>query len=306
MRRYLFERFVSTVPALWLVVTLVFLLIHLVPGDPVQLMLGEGARPGDVAALRQQLGLNEPLATQYIHYWWGLVRGEWGESLRFRDSVLHLIGERYPATLALAFFSLLVSVGLAIPAGVTAAAHRGKWPDRAIGIVSLAGLSFPNFALGPILILVVSVKLGWLPVSGRGGMTHMVLPAVTLGAALAAILTRMVRSAMLEELSSDYVRTARAKGVSEKSVFYRHALKNALIPILTVIGLQLGTLLAGAIVTEMIFAWPGLGRLTVQAISARDYALLQGCVLVIGLSYVLVNLLTDLAYSAVDPRIRRG
>jgi peptide/nickel transport system permease protein len=170
----------------------------------------------------------------------------------------------------------------------------------------LAGLSFPNFALGPILILVIAVKLGWLPVSGRGGVAHMILPAVTLGAALAAILTRMVRSALLEELSSDYVRTARAKGVSERTVVYRHALKNALIPVLTVIGLQLGTLLAGTIVTEMIFAWPGLGRLTVQAISARDYALLQGCVLVIGLSYVLVNFLTDLAYSAVDPRIRRG
>jgi peptide/nickel transport system permease protein len=208
--------------------------------------------------------------------------------------------------LALALASLLVSVGLAIPAGVTAAVHRGKWPDRAIGVVSLAGLSFPNFALGPILILVIAVKLGWLPVSGRGGVAHMILPAVTLGAALAAILTRMVRSALLEELSSDYVRTARAKGVSERTVVYRHALKNALIPVLTVIGLQLGTLLAGTIVTEMIFAWPGLGRLTVQAISARDYALLQGCVLVIGLSYVLVNFLTDLAYSAVDPRIRRG
>ena len=306
MRRYLVERFVATVPALWLVVTLVFLLIHIVPGDPVQLMLGEGARPDDVAALREQLGLNRPLATQYARYWGDLVRGRWGESLRFHDSVLHLIGERYPATLSLAFFSLLISAGLAIPAGVTAAAYRGKGLDRAIGVVSLGGLSFPNFALGPILILVVSVRLGWLPVSGRGGIENMVLPGVTLGAALAAILTRMVRSAVLEELSSDYVRTARAKGISERTVFYRHALKNALIPILTIIGLQLGTLLAGTIVTEMIFAWPGLGRLTVQAISGRDYALLQGCVLVIGLSYVLVNLLTDLAYSIVDPRVRRA
>ena len=223
-------------------------------------------------------------------------------------TVAHLVLTRYPYTLALALASLALGVLLAVPAGISAATHRDRWQDRLIGVVSLTGLSFPNFALGPILILLFSIGLGWLPVSGSGSgwafLTHLVLPAVTLGSGLAAILTRMVRTAMLEELSQDYIRTARAKGLSERAVVYRHALPNALIPVLTVVGLQFGSLLAGAIVTETIFSLPGIGRLTLSAISNRDYALVQGCILAIGLTYVAVNLLTDVAYTLVNPRMR--
>jgi peptide/nickel transport system permease protein len=297
-------RLAYTIPVLWLVVTLVFLLIHIVPGDPVEQMLGEGARAQDIAALRHAYGLDVPLSQQYIHYWRGAIRGDFGRSLRLNDTVTHLILTRYPYTLELTAAALVVALLLSIPAGITAALHRSRWQDNVVGVVSLLGLSFPGFALGPILILLVSIKLGWLPVSGAGGWDHLVLPAITMGSALAAILTRMVRTAMLEELGQDYIRTARAKGLSERTVVYRHALRNAMIPVLTLIGLQFGALLAGAIVTETIFSWPGLGRLTVSAISNRDYALVQGCILAVGLTYVLVNLITDVLYMVVNPRIR--
>jgi len=211
---------------------------------------------------------------------------------------------RYPYTIELAAAAVILALAIAIPAGIAAALHRGDWEDQALGVVSLLGLSFPAFALGPILILVVSIKLGWLPVSGAGDISHLILPAVTMGSALAAILTRMVRTAMLEELGQDYIRTARAKGLSERSVVYRHALRNAMIPVITLVGLQFGALLAGAIVTEKIFSWPGIGQLTVSAISNRDYSLLQGCILAVGLTYVLVNLATDVLYLVVNPRIR--
>jgi ABC-type dipeptide/oligopeptide/nickel transport system permease component len=304
MARHLFDRFLRTLPALWLVLTLVFLLIHIVPGDPVEQMLGEGAAPGQVAELRHSLGLDRPLLVQYGRYLWEVAHGDLGQSLKFQAPVRHIIFERYPATIQLAFLALLVCAAIAIPAGVIAAYRRGHTTDRAVSVFTLFGLAVPNFALGPLLITFFSIKLGWLPVSGRGGPLNYILPAATLGAALAAILTRMVRGAMLEELSSDYVRTARAKGLSTSAVLVRHALRNALIPIITILGLQFGTLLAGTIVTETIFSWPGIGRLTVQAISSRDYPLLQGCILVIALSYVLVNLLTDVLYSFIDPRVR--
>jgi peptide/nickel transport system permease protein len=265
---------------------------------------GEDARAEDLNNLRHALGLDQPLATQYLHYMSGLVRGDWGKSFHFQSSVLALVLHRYPATLELAFVAMLVCAAIAIPAGVSAARNRGRTRDHAIGVLTLLGLSVPNFALGPMLILLFSITFGWLPVSGRGGISHLILPAATLGAALAAILTRMVRGSMIEELGSDYVRTARAKGLSERAVLYRHAFPNALVPIITILGLQFGTLLAGTIVTESIFSWPGIGRLTVQAIQSRDYPLLQGCILVIALSYVVVNLLTDVAYSLIDPRIR--
>jgi ABC-type dipeptide/oligopeptide/nickel transport system permease component len=304
MARYLLKRFLLTLPALWLVLTLVFLMIHIVPGDPVEQMLGEGAAPGQLAQLRHVLGLDLPLHAQYGHYLWQLARGDLGQSFKFQAPVRRIIFERYPATLQLAFLALAVCAAIAIPAGVLAAYRRGQTPDRAVGVFTLFGLAFPNFALGPVLILLFSIELGLLPVSGRGGPAYYILPAATLGAALAAILTRMVRGSMLEELSSDYVRTARAKGLSTGVVLFRHAFRNALIPIVTILGLQFGTLLAGTIVTETIFSWPGLGRLTVQAISARDYPLLQGCILVIAVSYVAVNLLTDLLYAVIDPRVR--
>ena len=304
MLRHLFKRFLFTLPALWLVLTLVFLMIHIVPGDPVEQMLGEGAAPGAAAQLRHSLGLDQPLGKQYGHYLFGLVRGDLGQSFKFQAPVRQIIFERYPATLQLAFLALLVCAAIAIPAGVLAAHRRGQTSDRLVGVFTLFGLAIPNFALGPLLILLFSIEIGVLPVSGRNAIGSYVLPAATLGAALAAILTRMVRGAMLEELSADYIRTARAKGLSTAAVLFRHGLRNALIPIITILGLQFGTLLAGTIVTETIFSWPGIGRLTVQAISARDYPLLQGCILVISLSYVLVNLLTDAIYSLVDPRVR--
>jgi ABC-type dipeptide/oligopeptide/nickel transport system permease component len=304
MLRHLLRRVLLALPALWLVLTLVFLLIHIVPGDPAEQMLGEGAAPGEIAGLRHGLGLDQPLHVQYGRYLRQLARGDLGESLRFHAPVRKILLERYPATLALAFWALLICAAIAIPAGVLAAQRRGRGADRAVGVFTLLGLAVPNFALGPLLILLFSVALGLLPVSGRSGAGSYVLPAATLGAALAAILTRMVRGAMLEELSSDYVRTARAKGLSEGAVLFRHAFRNALIPVITILGLQFGTLLAGAIVTESIFAWPGIGRLTVQAIAARDYPLLQGSILLISISYVMVNLLTDVVYAVVDPRVR--
>lgn len=302
--RRLLGRLLWAVPALWLILTMVFLLIHIVPGDPVVQMLGEGARAEDIQQLRHALGLDLPLGVQYVRYLDGVAHADLGVSLRFGEPVLQIVLDRYPATLELAFVALLVCIAFAVPAGVLSAARQGRAADQAIGVVSLLGLAVPNFALGPLLILIFSIEIGWLPVSGRGGWSHLVLPAVTLGAALAAILTRMVRTAMLEELSSDYVRTARAKGLSERRVLLRHALPNALFPVVTILGLQFGTLLAGTIVTEMIFSWPGIGRLAVDAIEARDYPLLQGCILVIAVSYVLVNLLTDILYSLLDPRVR--
>jgi len=304
MLRYFLQRFLMTLPALWLVLTLVFLMIHIVPGDPVEQMLGEGAAPGELAQLRHSLGLDVPLPAQYGHYLSRLAHGDLGNSLKFQAPVRRIIFERYPATLQLAFLALLVCAAIAVPAGVLAAHRRGTGVDRAVGVFTLFGLAIPNFALGPLLILLFSIELGFLPVSGRGGPAYYILPAATLGAALAAILTRMVRGSMLEELSSDYVRTARAKGLSTGAVLFRHAFRNALIPIITILGLQFGTLLAGTIVTETIFSWPGIGRLTVQAISSRDYPLLQGCILVIAVSYVVVNLLTDLLYTLIDPRVR--
>jgi ABC-type dipeptide/oligopeptide/nickel transport system permease component len=304
MIRYISIRLLFALPALWLILTMVFLLAHIVPGDPVAQMLGEGARAEDLTQLRHALGLDLPLPVQYGRYLSGVLHGNLGESFRFQQPVLKVVAEHYPATLELAIVALLICALIGIPAGVLAAHKGGERTDHAVGVLTLFGLSVPNFALGPVLILLFSIVIGWLPVSGRGGISHLILPAFTLGAALAAILTRMVRTSVIEELSADYVRTARAKGVSESGVLFRHALRNALIPILTILGLQFGTLLAGTIVTESIFSWPGIGRLAVQAIGARDYPLLQGCILLIAVSYVFVNLLTDLVYALVDPRVR--
>ena len=305
MARYFLTRILYTLPVIWLVVSLVFLLIHLVPGDPIQQMLGEGAPAADLQAARHAYGLDLPLGQQYLNYWKGVLQGNLGVSLRYNQSVSKLLRQRYPYTLQLTLAALMVAIVLSVPAGVHSARRRNDWDDRAISVVSLWGLSFPNFALGPILILLFSIKFGWLPVSGSGTFANLVLPAITMGSALAAILTRMVRTSMLEELSHDYIRTARAKGVSETRVVYHHALRNAMIPVITVLGLQFGALLAGAIVTEKIFSWPGVGRLTVDAISNRDYYVVQGCILAIGLTYVAVNFLTDLVYSALNPRIRQ-
>ena len=305
MFRPLLIRMLYTLPVLWLVVSVVFLLIHLVPGDPILQMLGEGAPAADIAATRHMYGLDVPLGQQYLRYWKGVLHGDLGPSLRYGQDVSRLIAQRYPYTLQLTVAALLIAILISIPAGVRSAQRRGRWDDKLLSVVSLFGLSFPNFALGPILILFFAIKLSLLPVSGSGTLAHLVLPAITMGGALAAILTRMVRTSMLEELGQDYIRTARAKGLPERTVVYRHALRNAMLPVLTVLGLQFGALLAGAIVTETIFSWPGIGRLTIQAIGNRDYYLVQGCILAIGLTYVLVNFLTDLLYSVANPRIRQ-
>lgn len=304
MIRYITTRLLYAIPVVWLVVSVVFLMIHLVPGDPIAQMLGEGAAAADIEAARHAYGLDQPLGQQYVHYWRGVLHGDLGQSLRYNQPVTTLLAQRYPFTMRLTFAAMAVALVLAIPAGVRSARRRNLWDDRTIGFVSLLGLSFPNFALGPILILFFAIFLGILPVSGAGTWMHLVLPAITLGGGLAAILTRMVRTSMLEELSQDYIRTARAKGLPERTVVYKHALRNAAVPVLTVVGLQFGSLLAGAIVTETIFAWPGIGRLTVQAISNRDYYVVQGCILAIGLTYVAVNFITDFLYSLANPRIR--
>jgi peptide/nickel transport system permease protein len=293
------------IPVIWLVVSVVFLLIHLVPGDPIQQMLGEGAAATDLQAARHAYGLDVPIGQQYLHYWQGVLHGDLGKSIRFNQNVTKIVAQAYPATIRLTLASLVIALLLSIPAGVRSALKRNTWEDRVLSFVSLLGLSFPNFALGPILILFFAIELGLLPVSGSGTLEHLILPAVTMGGALAAILTRMVRTSMLEELGQDYIRTARAKGLSERAVVYKHGLRNAMIPIVTVLGLQFGALLAGAIVTETIFSWPGIGRMTISAISSRDYYLVQGCILFIGLTYVLVNTMTDLMYSVLNPRIRQ-
>ncbi|HWG88329.1 MAG TPA: nickel ABC transporter permease [Candidatus Acidoferrales bacterium] len=305
MLRYISTRLLYTIPVIWLVVSVVFMLIHLVPGDPIQQMLGEGASAADLQAARHAYGLDVPIGKQYVNYWKGVLHGDLGRSLRFDQPVSKLVLQRYPQTMQLTIASMIVALLISIPAGVRSARRRNRWDDRLLSFVSLLGLSFPNFALGPILILFFAIYLGLLPVSGSGSPAHLVLPAITMGGALAAILTRMVRTAMLEELSQDYIRTARAKGLPENVVVYKHALRNALVPVLTVAGLQFGALLAGAIVTETIFSWPGIGRLTIQAIGNRDYYVVEGCILMIGLTYVAVNFITDFFYSLANPRIRQ-
>ena len=288
------------------VCTLVFLLIHLVPGDPVEAMLGEGARPADRAALTAALGLDRPLGEQYLSYLARLSRLDLGQSFVYQRPVADLLAERLPATLTLAAVALGLALLLSVPLGVLAACRRGLALDGAAMGFSLLGSSIPNFWLGPLLILVFSLWLGWTPVSGREGPASLILPALTLGTSLAAILARMVRSSVLEVLGEDYIRTARAKGLSPAAVLWGHALRNAWLPVLTLVGLQLGGLLGGAVITETVFAWPGVGSLLVEAIQGRDYPVVQGCVLLISLAYVLVNTGTDLVYAWVDPRIRGG
>ena len=304
MLRYLVRRLILTIPVLLGVATLVFALIHFIPGDPAQAMLGEGASPEDIEQLRQRLGLDRPVLAQYISFLQGLVRGDLGVSLRNDQPVTQQILERMPATAELAFASMTVAVLFALPLGIIAAVWRGTFIDFSAMTLSLVGISVPNFWLGPLLAIVFAVELGWLPVGGRGTLAHLVLPAVTLGAALAAILARMTRASLLEELREPYVLAARAKGVSRTRAVLRHALRNSLIPIVTILGLQFGVVLTGAVITETIFAWPGVGRLLIQSISFRDYPTVQGCVLLIAVTYVGVNLLTDLTYGFLDPRIR--
>ncbi|HEX7484603.1 MAG TPA: nickel ABC transporter permease [Vicinamibacterales bacterium] len=304
MGAYFLRRLLHTVPVLIGVATLVFSLIHLVPGDPAQAMLGEGAAPADVASLRTRLGLDRPLYVQYGSFVAGLAHGDLGTSFRTNTPVGTLIAERMPATAELAFAAMLVALGLAIPLGIIAAVRKGSWIDHAAMTLALIGISVPNFWLGPLLAILFAVQWNLLPVSGRGTPLHLVLPAVTLGAALAAILARMTRASLYEELHELYVVAARARGASRWRAVLVHAFRNSLIPVVTILGLQFGSLLTGAIITETIFAWPGVGRLLIQSISFRDYPAVQGCILLIAVTYVFVNLATDLVYGLLDPRIR--
>lgn len=306
MGHFLLSRLLSAAVVVLGVACLVFLLIHLIPGDPVEVILGENARPADREALRQALGLDRSLWVQLGQFLQGLTQFDLGTSLYSRRPVVELLAERLPATMELALAALLVAMIIAFPLGVLAATRQGTVWDRAATALALIGVSVPNFWLGPLLILVFSIGLGWFPVSGRTGLSSLVLPALTLGSAMAAILSRMVRAALLEVLGEDYIRTARAKGLPAGQVLWRHALRNALLPVITVLGLQLGALLGGAVITEVVFAWPGIGQLTVESIQRRDYPVVQGCVLLISLAYVVVNTLTDLVYAWADPRVRPG
>jgi peptide/nickel transport system permease protein len=302
--RFLVRRLVLAIPVLLGVATLVFSLIHLIPGDPVQAMLGDAASPEGVIELRTRLGLNRPLHVQYAAFLMGVARGDLGVSLRTNERVSSAIAARLPATVELALAAMLVAVVIAIPTGIVAAVWSGTGVDHAATTLAMVGLSMPTFWLGPLLGLVFSVELGWLPVSGRGTVAHLVLPAITLGLPLAAVLARMTRASLMDELGEIYVTAARARGLSEARILLRHAFRNSLIPIVTVLGLQVGGVLTGAVITETIFAWPGVGRLLIQSIGFRDYPLVQGCILLIAVTYVSVNLLTDMAYALLDPRIR--
>ena len=304
MTRFLLRRLLLTVPVLLGVATLVFSLIHLVPGDPVQAMLGDSATPQDIADLRGRLGLDRPLYVQYAAFLKGVGTGNLGASLRTNQPVTAAIADRLPATFELACAAMFVATVIAIPLGIIAAVRSGTRVDYAATTVALLGISIPNFWLGPLMAIAFSVTLGWLPVSGRGTLAHLVLPAMTLGAPLAAVLARMTRASVIEELRELYVLAARARGVSPARAVLRHAFRNSLIPIVTVLGLQFGAVLTGAVITETIFAWPGVGRLLIQSISFRDYPLVQGCILLIAVTYVGMNLMTDLAYGFLDPRIR--
>ena len=293
-----------TVPVLFGVATLVFSLIHLIPGDPAQAMLGETAPQADVDELRQRLGLDRPLLEQYLAFLSGAVRGDLGTSLRTGEPVVGQVASRVPATAELAAAAMIVALLVALPLGIAAAVWRGTAIDASATALALAGVSIPNFWLGPLLAIVFAVELGWLPVSGRGTLAHLVLPAISLGGALAAILARMTRATLLEELREPYVQAARGRGASRARAVLRHAFRNSLIPVVTLLGLQFGAVLTGAVITETIFAWPGIGRLLVQSIGFRDYPLVQGCILFIAVTYVAVNLVTDLVYGVLDPRIR--
>jgi peptide/nickel transport system permease protein len=305
MTQYILRRFLQLIPITLGIITLIFSLIHLIPGDPAVQMAGEGARPEDVTAIRKALGLDQPLWSQYVHYLGRMAHGDLGTSFRTSTSVTKEIRLRYPATMQLAFGAMLVAILVAFPLGMISAIYRNSWIDNLARFFALIGVSMPSFWFGPLLIIAFAINHTWFPVSGREeGLKSLVLPSVTMGLALSAILTRMIRVSVAEELNQLYVTTAIAKGVTRVKAIFRHALKNALIPVITVLALQFGSLLTGAIITEQIFSWPGLGRLLITSINTRDYPQVQASILVIALTYILVNFISDLLYAAVDPRIK--
>jgi peptide/nickel transport system permease protein len=300
---FLLKRTLQLIPVLWGVGTLVFLLLHIVPGDPVEIMLGEHAQATNKEALRASLHLDQPIGKQYLLFWKSVAHGDLGDSFLSKKPVAKLIAERFPATLTLALAALLWAVAIAVPLGVLGAVFRRSIFDRFVLFYSILGVSLPSFWLGPLLMLFFAVKLGWFPVSERENLSSYVLPSLTLGLGLSAVLTRMTRATMAEVLAQDYITTARSKGLAAGIIYFKHALKNALIPVITILGLQLGGLLAGAVITEPIFDWPGLGEHVYRAIQSRDFPLVQGSVLVIAATYVIANTLADVAYTLANPRI---
>jgi len=304
MREYIKRRLFTLIPVVLGVVTGVFLIIHLVPGDPVVLMLGQNAQPADIEALRTQLGLNDPLYVQYFKFWSKILSGNLGISIYYREPVISLIVQRLPATALLAVCALILSLIVAFPLGILSALYQRKWPDYFSLGFSILGISMPVFWLGPLLIILFSIYLGLLPVAGLSSWKHLILPSLTLGFGMAAITTRMIRSSMIEVLNKEYIQTAYAKGLNRFQVIVKHALKNVMIPVITIVGLQLGALLGGAIITEVVFSYPGIGRLLILAILRRDYPLVQGSILIIALLYLLINLVADLLYASIDPRVR--
>ena len=304
MTAYLLRRILIALPTLLGVVVLVFLMVRLAPGDPAVLLAGEFATPETLETIRARYGLDRSLPEQFLIYLEALLRGDLGESARSRRPVLEELKTYFPNTLELASAAILVAVLTGIPLGVLAALRPGSGLDLSVMVLALLGVSMPVFWFGLLAILIFSVGLGWFPVAGKGTLAHLVLPAITLGINATALLARMTRGTLLEVLSQDYIRTARAKGLAERVVIFKHALRNALIPVVTVVGLEFGTLLSGAVITETIFAWPGLGQLLVGSILARDYPVVQGAVLLVAITFVLINLLVDLLYATIDPRVR--
>lgn len=302
MGRYLLKRLWHTVYVVIGISMISFFFIHL-SGDPVMLMLPADASVAQMEQLRQQLGLNDPLPVQYWRFATRAIRGDFGESLYYHIPALRLILERLPASLELAVAAMVVALGISVPIGIISAVRRGSALDMASMFAALFGLSMPHFWLGIMFILLFSLKLGWLPTSGRGTLAQLIMPALALGLSLMAMFARLTRSVMLEVLSLDYVRTARAKGLKERIVIGKHALKNALIPLVTVAGMQFGFLIGGTVIIETVFAWPGAGRLVVQAIFNRDYPLVQACVFILALIFVTINFLVDMLYVYLDPQI---
>ncbi len=298
------KRLFSLIPVAIGVVVIVSLMIHLIPGDPLDRILGDFATPESRDLLRTQLGLHLSVPQQLLHYFKQLLQGDLGQSLIYNRSVTSLIAERFPATLELAFCSLMLAISFGTPLGILSAVHKNKIQDQIAMTFSLIGIAVPNFCLGPMLIFLFAIKLDLLPVSEKNGLTSFILPALTIGTALAAIISRMTRNSMLDIMREDFIRTARAKGLNPRLVILKHGLRNAALPLITIIGLQFGVLLTGAVVTEKIFDWPGLGSLILEALGNRDYPLVQGCVLIFSSIYLGVNLITDIIYKIVDPRVK--
>lgn len=303
MWAYIVKRLLLSIPVIFGVAFMVFAMVRIVPGDPARIIAGEAATQEIVDGIRKDMGLDRPLLSQFATFIGNVLRGDFGRSVRSKAPVAGEVAARLPNTIRLATAGLFVAVVVGVSAGIISAIRPYSWMDTVVMLVALAGLSMPVFWSGLMLILVFAVWLGWLPAVGTGGLAHLVLPAVTLGMSTAAIIARMSRSSMLEVLRSDYIRTARAKGLAEAAVVNRHAFRNALIPVITVVGLQMGTLLSGAVLTETVFAWPGIGRLLVEGILARDYPIVQASVLVVAMAFVMVNLMVDVLYAVVDPRI---